>query len=220
MCVFAWAVIGAPPPSPVAPPPAALVVGRGHEVGAAPPSAGVIMKAGAVGKTPAVTKAGEPEMARLIPAAERRMRLVVKDADVRDVLRLIAETGEVNLAVGDEVKGKVTMRLEDVSWTDAFHAVLRTRQLGFERQGDILLVETLDRMTHRAEQRARTLLSSKEAAPLVTALVPVRFAKAEDLMPVVRSLLSARGTVAVDKRTNTLIVTDVAAEEIRARLVL
>lgn len=194
------------------------MVGRGHEVAAPTKSAAV--KPGVVGKTPSVSKAGEPEIGRMIPAADRRMRLAVTGADVRDVLKLIADVGEVNLMVTEDVKGKVTFKLEDVAWMDAFHAVLRTKQLGFERQGSVVVVDTLDRMTHRAEQRARILLASKEAAPLVTALVPVRFAKAEELVPVVRSLLSARGTVAVDKRTNTLIVTDVAAEEIRARLVL
>lgn len=212
MYALAWVVLAAPPE------PSDAALGRGHAIGAPTKSAAV--RPGAVGKSPAVSKAGEPDVARMIPASERRMRLAVRDADVRDVLGMIAEVGEVNLVVTDEVKGKVTFKLEDVAWADAFHAVLRAKQLGFERQANVVVVDTMVRMTHRAEARARVLSASKEAEPLVTTLVPVRFAKAEDLVPVVRSLLSARGTVAVDKRSNTLIVTDVAAEAIRARLVL
>ncbi len=209
LLAVAWVSLGAPPdPS----------LGRGHEPVA--PTKAAEVRPGVVGKTPRVGKVSEPEVGRMLPPAERRMRLVVKDANIHDVLRMAADVGEVNLFVADEVKGRVTLKLEDVVWSEAFHAILRSKQLGFERQGDIIVVDTLPRMVHRAEQRARTLLASKEAAPLVTTLVPVRFASAEALLPVVRSLLSARGTVAVDKRTNTLIVTDVAAEQIRARLVL
>ena len=194
-------------------------MGRGHEISS--PTKSADLKSGPV-KEPvrASSKASGPEVGRFIPPGERRMRMAVKDADVRDALRMAAEVGEINLAVMDDVKGKVTLKLEDVVWSEAFFAILKTKHLGFERQGELIVVDTMERMTHRAEARARTLLAAKEAAPLVTALVPVRFARAEELLPVVRSLLSARGTVAVDKRTNTLIVTDIAAEAIRTRLVL
>ncbi|MFO0728372.1 MAG: secretin N-terminal domain-containing protein [Myxococcota bacterium] len=144
----------------------------------------------------------------------------VADAELRNVILMMGEAGQVNLVMTDDVKGKITLKLDDVDWREALGGVLAARGLGIERMGNVIFIDTLDHLAHRSEQRIRRIEAQKEAAPLVTVIIPVRYAKANDLVPIVRGLLSPRGTVAVDKRTNSLIVTDGAAEAIRERLVL
>lgn len=155
-----------------------------------------------------------------LPKLPGRVDLDVKDADVRTVLSLFADVANVNLVIAEDVKGKVTLKLRSVEWQEAMAVVLKTHQLGVERSGDILTVDTLARMTDRAEKKARIAEAKFNLAPLKTVLIPVRYARAKDLEPIVRSMLTGRGTVAIDQRTNTLIVTDVNAEDVRAKLTL
>lgn len=155
-----------------------------------------------------------------LPRLPHSVSIDVKDAEVANVLRLFADVGQVNLVVSDAVKGKVTVRLHGVDWREAFGVVLKQHQLGMERNGTVISVDTLARLTDRAERRARLTTARQELAPLKTVLIPVRYAKAKELEPIVRSLLTGRGTVAVDQRSNTLIVTDVHADDIRDRLSL
>lgn len=158
-------------------------------------------------------------------AAPRRpvpkIDLDVRDADLHDVLRLIAEVGRVNLVVADGVRGRVTVKLRAVPWTDALGVVLRAHGLGQAREGDVLLVDTLDNLARAERTRADRRAAQEEAAPLVTVMIPLSYAKAKDLEPLVASMLTPRGRVTVDARTNVLIVTDVAgvAEAVRGRLV-
>lgn len=149
-----------------------------------------------------------------------RVRLEVVDGYIRNVIRLLGEAGQVNLVLSEDVRGKVTLKVDDVDWREALGSVLAQRKLGIERMGNVIFVDTLEHLTHRSEMRSRRIESQKEAGPLAMVIIPVRYAKAESLVPIVRGLLSPRGTVAVDKRTNSLIVTDAAAEAIRERFAL
>ena len=133
----------------------------------------------------------------------------VKDADIHNVFRLLARVSGTNIVVADGVTGRVTIRLVDVPWADAFNAVLVAEHLGVTRVGDILVVDTLQHITQRAKEGADAARSGAKAAPLRTILVPVNYANAEDLARIISSVLSERGSVVVDTRTNTLIVTDV-----------
>jgi type IV pilus assembly protein PilQ len=151
-------------------------------------------------------------------AKPRRVTLDVKDADIRNVLRFMAELGELNLVVAEEVSGKVTLHLKNVAFDAALQAVLMPKGLGIERTGEIAYVDSLDRITKRAEAAFALREKRQQAAPLRTILIPVSYASAESLLPLVKSMLSDRGRAAVDVRTNTLIVTDVDPEVIRTKL--
>jgi type II secretory pathway component HofQ len=143
--------------------------------------------------------------------AQKRITLEVQKADVVSVLRVFAELMHLNLVVADDVQGQVTLSLRNVRITEAFSVVLQARGLGYEKQaGNILRVATLPTLTKEAEERARLQDAKLKDAKLETRLIPVNYANADDLVPQVKALLSPRGTVSVDKRTNTLIVRDVA----------
>jgi type IV pilus assembly protein PilQ len=156
----------------------------------------------ALAATPAVAKP---------PKEAKRISLDVTRAQVHDLLRLLADVGRLNLVVSEEVQGTVTLKLRNVPWTEALDVVLASRGLGMERRGNILRVAPLKTLQEEAEALARLKQAREQTAPLRTWLIPVNYAQASDLLPHVKGVLSPRGSVSVDARTNTLIVTDVEA---------
>ncbi len=153
-------------------------------------------------------------------APARTVTLDVKEADVHNVFRLLALVGRVNIVVADGIKGRVTLRLVDVTWEDAFAAVLVSQGLGTVTVGNVILVDTLAHIEQRNRLQADVQARQQEAAPLVTVLIPVDYANADDLAGVLAEFLSDRGSIAVDTRTNTLLVTDVAPRVERIQTVL
>ena len=143
------------------------------------------------------------------PREARRISLDVSKADVHDVLRMLADVGRLNLVTSDDVQGTVTLKLRNVPWGEALDVVLSSRGLGMERQGNILRVAPLKALQEEADARERLARAHEKLAPLRTWMVPVSYARAAELLPHVKELLTPRGSVSVDARTNTLIITDV-----------
>jgi type IV pilus assembly protein PilQ len=140
----------------------------------------------------------------------RRITLDVVRADIHDVLRMLADVGHLNLVVDDEVQGTVTLRLRNVPWEQVLETVIASHGLGREKQGRVMRVAPLTKLTDEASLRAKLKDAREQVAPLRTFFIPVNYARAADLMPHVQAQLSPRGHVSVDARTNTLIVTDIA----------
>ena len=139
----------------------------------------------------------------------RRVSLDFKDADIANILRLIAEVSDLNVIAGQEVTGKVTIRLVDVPWDQALDVILLTKGLGFVRIGNILRIAPVETLKTEREARLQERRSREKLEDLVVKLQPVNFAKAMDLGKLVKRLLSSRGSVNVDDRTNTLIIKDI-----------
>jgi type IV pilus assembly protein PilQ len=143
--------------------------------------------------------------------AGRRISLDFKDVDIADVLRLIAEVSDLNVIAGDEVKGKVTIRLIDVPWDQALDVILLTKGLGFMRVGSVLRIANADVLAKEEEARLQERRAKEKLEDLVVKLQPVNYAKVQDVSSMTQRLLSPRGTVNIDKRTNTLIIKDIAS---------
>lgn len=139
----------------------------------------------------------------------RRVSLDFKDADIANILRLIAEVSDLNVIAGQEVTGKVTIRLVDVPWDQALDVILLTKGLGFVRIGNILRIAPIETLKQEREARMQERRSREKLEDLVVKLQPVNFAKASELGGLVKKLLSSRGSVNVDARTNTLIIKDI-----------
>jgi type IV pilus assembly protein PilQ len=139
----------------------------------------------------------------------RHISLDFKDVDIDDVLRLIAEVSNLNIIAGDEVKGKVTIRLVDVPWDQALDVILLTKGLGFVRVGNVLRIAPADVLKTEEEARLQERRAKEKLQDLVVKLQPVNYASVEDVQKMVKKLLTARGTVDVDKRTNTIILKDI-----------
>jgi len=139
----------------------------------------------------------------------RRISLDFKDVEIGDVLRLIAEVSDLNVIAGDEVKGRVTIRLVDVPWDQALDVVLLTKNLGFMRVGNVLRVAPAPVIKAEQEGRLQERRAKEKLEDLIVKLQPVNYANVADVADVVQRLLSARGTVNLDTRTNTLIIKDI-----------
>ena len=139
----------------------------------------------------------------------RRISLDFKEVDIADVLRLIAEVSDLNVIAGDEVKGKVTIRLVDVPWDQALDIILLTKGLGFMRIGNVLRIAPNNVIAQEEEARLQERRAKERLEDLVVKLQPVNYADAAAISRMVKQLLTERGTVNVDKRTNTLILKDI-----------
>lgn len=138
----------------------------------------------------------------------RRIDLDFNNADIHNILRLLAEVGGVNIVTSDDVTGSVTIRMRNVPWDQALEVVLQAKGLGMVRRGNLIRVAPLASLEKEREAAIARRKQQVELAPLETRLIPVSYATASDLEARVRELLSSRGTVSVDERTNLLIVRD------------
>jgi len=141
----------------------------------------------------------------------RRIDLDLKDADIHNVLRLIGDVSRRNIVVADDVRGSVTIRLRNVPWDQALGVILQSKKLGMVEQGNMIRVAPLDQLQRERELEMERRKIAVRLAPIETRLIPVSYAGAPDLAERVRVLLSPRGTIAIDDRTNTIIARDVTA---------
>ncbi|MCB9654292.1 MAG: type IV pilus secretin PilQ [Deltaproteobacteria bacterium] len=140
----------------------------------------------------------------------RRISLDLKDAEILNVLRLLADVSKLNIVAGDDVKGRVTIKLRNVPWDQALDIILRSRQLDKTRQGNIVRVAPIEVLRKEEELRIERMKARIELEPLTVRLIPVSYAVAKEIQPQVKALLSPRGKVNIDKRTNVLVVEDIA----------
>jgi type IV pilus assembly protein PilQ len=153
----------------------------------------------------------------------QRLTLNFQDIETRAVLQLLAETSGRNIVVSDTVQGNVTLRLRNVPWDQALDIVMTTKGLDMRQNGNVIIVAPAEEIAARetADLEARNAISELE--PMYSEFLQVNYAKASDLATLIgsgsggNSMLSERGSIAVDDRTNTLLVQDTAdrLEDIR-----
>lgn len=145
-----------------------------------------------------------------------RLTLNFQDIEVRAVLQLLADTSGQNIVVSDSVSGNVTLRLQNVPWDQALDIVMKAKGLDMRRQDNVILVGPADELAAREKADLQARKEVQELAPLRGEYLQVNYAKATDLAALIKSggggsgnsLLSGRGSVAVDERTNTLLLQD------------
>ena len=146
-----------------------------------------------------------------------RLTLNFQDIEVRAVLQLLADTSGQNIVVSDSVAGNVTLRLQNVPWDQALDIVMRAKGLDMRKQDNVILVGPAEELAAREKADLQARKEVQELAPLRGEYLQVNYAKATDLAALIKaggggsggnSLLSARGSVAVDERTNTLLLQD------------
>ena len=135
--------------------------------------------------------------------------LVFDNAEVRDILRLIAEISDLNLIASDEVKGNVTLRLIDVPWDQALELILDVTGLGMVQEGNVVRVLPKETIRSMRETELTAAHSQEKIEPLVTEVVPVNYAGLSDVSGPCNELLSDRGSITEDNRDKLLIITDV-----------
>jgi len=141
-----------------------------------------------------------------------RLTLNFQDIAVRAVLQLLADASGQNIVVSDTVNGSVTLRLQNVPWDQALAVILQNKGLGQRREGNVIIVAPQEELASREKADLAAQNSVQQLEPLRSEYLQINYAKAADLATLVKtqsnSLLSKRGNVAVDDRTNTLLLQD------------
>jgi len=144
----------------------------------------------------------------------RTISLNFQDIPVRTVLQIIADYNEFNLITSDTVTGNITLRLDGVPWDQALDIILKVKGLDKRMQGNILMVAPSDELAEREAKNLQAQQQVEELAPLYSEYVQINYAKAGEFAELIKnedtSILSARGSVSVDERTNTLLIRDTA----------
>jgi len=143
-----------------------------------------------------------------------RLTLNFQEIETRAVLQLLADASGQNIVVSDSVTGNVTLRLQNVPWDQALDIVLRTKGLDKRKQDNVIIVAPQEELASREKADLAAKKDLQELAPLRSEYLQVNYAKAQDMAALIKSqggtLLSNRGNVAVDERTNTLLLQDTA----------
>jgi type IV pilus assembly protein PilQ len=143
-----------------------------------------------------------------------RLTLNFQDIDVRSVLQLLADTSGQNIVVSDSVTGSLTLRLQNVPWDQALDIVLRTKGLDKRRQDNVIIIGPTEELASREKAQLAAHKEVQELSPTHTEFMQVNYAKVVDLAKLIKtanakdSMLSPRGSLSIDERTNTLLVQD------------
>ncbi|MBF0429390.1 MAG: AMIN domain-containing protein, partial [Magnetococcales bacterium] len=149
----------------------------------------------------------------------QKVSLDVKEIDIQNALRFMAEIVKINIILADTVTGTLTMRITDVPWDQALDLMLAAKQLGKIKQGNVLRIAPLTEIQKMTEARIADQNTKRQLEPMVTEMIPVNFAKSEKIKNLLlegdqakgNSIISSQGSVSLDERTNTLIVKDSAS---------
>jgi type IV pilus assembly protein PilQ len=144
----------------------------------------------------------------------RSISLSFQDIPVRTVLQIIADYNEFNLIISDTVTGNITLRLDGVPWDQALSIILKVKGLDKRMQGNILMVAPADELAAREAQTLQARQQVEELSTLYSEYIQINYAVAAEFAELIKnedtSILSARGSVSVDERTNTLLIRDTA----------
>ena len=157
----------------------------------------------------------------------KKLSLNFQDIEVRSVLQLLADFTNKNIVVSDTVEGNITLRLKDVPWDQALDIVLESKGLAMRNNGNVIWVAPASELAAKEQHELQAMKRKQELEPLITEYITVNYAKAGDLLKLIQaagkgkkaaSLMSKRGSISVDARTNTLLVQDMASRvnDIRA----
>lgn len=143
-----------------------------------------------------------------------RLSLNFQNIEVRSVLQLIADFTGLNLVVSDSVSGSLTLRLKNVPWDQALDIILKTKGLDMRENGNVIYVAPSEEIAAREKLELESQQQVEELAPLRSEFIQISYANASELATLLKdgenTLLSARGQVSVDERTNTLLIQDTA----------
>ena len=153
-----------------------------------------------------------------------RLSLTFQNIEVRAVLQLLADFTGLNLVVSDNVKGNLSLRLKNVPWDQAMDIILKTKGLGMRKTGNVVLIAPSAEIAAREKLELESQKQIEELAPLRTEWFQINYAKGGDIAKLLKSsdnnLLSSRGSITIDARTNTLLIQDTSDKLSQIRSVI
>ena len=147
----------------------------------------------------------------------RTINLDLVNADIHNVFRLISHVSGVNIVSSDQVEGQVTVRMIDVPWDMALAAILQAKGLDATTYGNIVRIAPIDVIRAEREEQLQTARAQLDLEPLGVLTLPLNYSDAGSMIPQIEAILSTRGAVTLDERTNTLVVRDIEDGLVKAR---
>ncbi len=144
-----------------------------------------------------------------------KIDLDLKDVDIHNVMRLLADVGGINVVIPDDVKASVTVRLRQVPWDQALEVILASKELWYRREGNLYRVASRKQLDEEDQAEAERLAALVKAEAPEPQIFTLNYAVAADIKPQLEALLSPKGRIEVDSRTNSLIINDVRAHRRR-----
>ncbi len=138
----------------------------------------------------------------------KKISLNVKDAELTDVLSLISKVSNKNFVLGEAIQKKVTLSVKDTPWDQILAILLVNNRLGYQKVGNVYRILQADQIKTEMADIAKSYEARSDVLPLETRLIPINYARANDLQTNIKDLQSKRGKLSVDARTNSLVVTD------------
>ena len=132
--------------------------------------------------------------------------LNLKDADIKDTLQRFSELTQLNIVLDPDVRGTVTVSLQDIPWDQALELILKINQLGYVLEGNIMRIASTTKLTQEENARLQFLQAQDKNRPLRTVLQKVSYANAKEMAATARKVMSARGDIFIDTRSNTLVI--------------
>ena len=132
--------------------------------------------------------------------------LNLKDADIKDTLQRFSELTQLNIVLDPDVRGTVTVSLQDIPWDQALELILKINQLGYVLEGNIMRIASTTKLTQEENSRLQFLLAQDKNRPLRTVLQKISYANAQEMAATARKVMSARGDIFIDARSNTLVI--------------
>jgi type IV pilus secretin PilQ/predicted competence protein len=153
-----------------------------------------------------------------------KISLNFQDIEVRAILQIIAEFSGFNIIASDSVKGNITLQLQNVPWDQALEIILKDTGLDKRQYGNVMLVGPTSEIAAREKMELEAQKATQELGTMKSELIQINYASAEDLAKLLNeksnSLMTSRGTVSVDKRTNTLLIQDIPAKLSEIKMLL
>jgi len=157
-----------------------------------------------------------PTTPSIAPQKGIRISLNLENADIVTIIKAIAEYVGLNVVFGEEVKGKVTLRAENIPWEQAFELALRTVGLSYIYENGVYRIAPPEKIREEEIKRKRTEEEAKLLQPLITRVYVLQYAIADEAKKNVQKLLTSKGQLEVDERTNAIIITDI--EEVHEKV--
>jgi type IV pilus assembly protein PilQ len=145
---------------------------------------------------------------------DRRLSFYFQNIEIRSLLQILAKSSGLNFVISDAVKGSVTLNLKDVTWHQALVIILKSHGLSYRQDGNVIYISTVDELANNENRQLQAEEQLANLVPLSSAIFQLKYTNATDMSALLKgqqgSLLTTRGQVAVDTRTNSLIVRDTA----------
>lgn len=164
---------------------------------------------------PALVATGGQSHTKGVSYDSKPISINFQDVPVRNVLQLIAEYNDFNLVVSDSVQGNLTLRLDKVPWQQVLDIILRAKGLDKREQGEVLMIAPKEELARSEQQVMESKRKAEELASLRSEIFKINYANALELGGLLQgtddgiSMLSARGSLHIDERTNSLIINDI-----------